>query len=125
MKQGVQYYGVCSKEDTEAQMQPWRWLANFAMLSLDGVRIKLQILGARIALDGVRAVGNYDGQNIWRPPKVLVAAKNLQKFWAAEILCMTQWPAKTTVLVSIRGVPTWKRVGQLKNSHLGTPRYQT
>ncbi len=107
-------------------MQRWRWLANFAMLSLDGVHIKLQILGARIALDGVCAVGNYDGKNIWRPSKFLVAAKILPKFWAAKNLCVTQWPAKNTVPVSIRGVPIsiWKRAGQLKKSHLGTPPYQ-
>ena len=35
---------------------------------------------------------------------------------------MTQWPAKTTVPVSIRGVPIWKRAGRLRNSQLGTPR---
>jgi hypothetical protein len=29
MKQGVQYYGVCNKEDTEAPMQCWCWFANF------------------------------------------------------------------------------------------------
>jgi hypothetical protein len=69
MKQGVQYYGVYNKEDTEAPMQRWCWLANFTMLLLDGVCIKLHILGARIELDGVHAVKNYDGQNIWRPPK--------------------------------------------------------
>ncbi len=125
MKHGVQYYGVCNKEDTGAPMQRWRLLTNFAMLLLDGVCVKLQILGARIALDGVRAVRNYDGQNILRPPKFLVAAKVLQKFRAAKILCMTQWPAKTTVPVSIWGVPIWKHAGQLRSSHLGTPCYQT
>jgi hypothetical protein len=64
MKQGVKYYGVCNNEDIEAPMQRWCWLADFAMLWLDGVHVNLQILGAKIALDGVRAVGNYDGQNI-------------------------------------------------------------
>ena len=47
MKQGVQYYGVCNKEDTEAPMQRWRWLANSAMSLLDGVRVKLQFLVQR------------------------------------------------------------------------------
>jgi hypothetical protein len=84
MKQGVQYYGVCNKEDTEAPMQRWRWLANFAMLSLDGVRIKLQVLGARIALDGVRAVGNYDGKKYLATVKIFGGCQNFAKILARQ-----------------------------------------
>jgi hypothetical protein len=48
-----------------------------------------------------------------------------QNFWQCDgARCVTQWPAKTTVPVSIRGVPTWKHAGRLRNSHLGTPCYQ-
>ncbi len=47
-------------------------------------------------------------------------------FWQCDgAWCVTQRPAKTTVPVSIRGVPIWKRAGRLRNSYLGTPRYQT
>ncbi len=53
-----------------------------------------------------------------------MTAKIFPKFWAAKILCVTQWPAKTTVPVSIRGVPIWKNAGRQKKSQLGTPRYQ-
>jgi hypothetical protein len=58
------------------------------------------------------------------PSKFWAAAKILPKFWAAKILGVTQWLAKTTVPVSIRGVLIWKRAGRQKKSHLGTPRYQ-
>jgi hypothetical protein len=59
-------------------------LRNFARLLLDRVRRNCKILGARLALDGVLAVGNYDGQNFWRPPNFLAAAKFLPKVLAAK-----------------------------------------
>jgi len=39
--------------------------------------------------------------------------------------CVTQWMAKNTVLVSIWGLPMWKRGGRRKKYHLGTPRFHT
>ena len=57
---------------------------DFARFSLDGVRRNCKFCGARLALDGVHAVGNYNGQNFWRPPKFL------PKFFAAELLCVAQ-----------------------------------
>jgi hypothetical protein len=49
-----------------------------------------------------------------------------QNFWQCSgTWCVTQWPAKTTVPLSIWGVPMWKRASRLRNSHLGTPCSQT
>ncbi len=60
-------------------------LHNFARLLLDGVHKKYKILGARLALDGVRAVGNYDGHNFWWPPTFSAAAKILPNFLADKL----------------------------------------
>jgi hypothetical protein len=58
---------------------------DFARLLLDGVHRSYKILGARLALDGVHAVGNHNSHNFWWLPTFSAATKISPIFLADKL----------------------------------------